>query len=182
MQVLALNGRKVLRMKRLGIPIALAAVAAMVLSALAAGPADVPPATGAPPRTLSPTGFAGSSETTISGLVVDASGRPLGDVSVKLYIGGLLTDEIKTSSDGSFELVNLIDYGRDDTIDLWFVPPDASLVMENVLLRESSSAVKNALYSRCIPRVPLDPITDVVVKLVDLSTKIRMLEKSSCLG
>lgn len=133
-------------------------------------------------RLTSQTGLAAGSETTIAGIVTDAVGAPLKDVSVKLYVGGLLMSEFKTSIDGSFEVVELLDYGRDVTIDLWFVPPTPGLVMENVLLKESSQAIAHSLYSKCVKRVRLDLITDVFVKLVDSPTRVAQIQRSGCAG
>jgi hypothetical protein len=133
-------------------------------------------------RLTSQAGFAGTSETTISGMVVDKDGRPIDNVAAKLYIGGVLVSEVATSPDGSFELVELIDYAQDVTIDMWFVPPGPDMVMENVLLKESTAAVQHGLYSKCISRVRLDPITDFVVRVLDLESRTRMLKTSDCLG
>jgi hypothetical protein len=168
-------------MKRILISV-LAAVLMMSLPAVAAGPSDTIPKTqvsGA--RTPVRSGFAGKSETTITGLVVDQSGQPLLDVNVKLYMGGLLTTEQLSSSDGSFEFTELIDYGSDITIDLWFVPPTDELVMENVLLKESSAALQHGIYSKCVKRTRLDPITDVIVKLYDLDSRVAMLKRKGCI-
>ena len=168
-------------MKRMIVSV-LAALLVMSLPAVAAGPTDaIPttPSTGMPAVVRS--GFAGKSETTITGLVVDEKGRPLLDVNVKLYMGGLLATEQLTSSDGSFEFSELIDYGSDITIDLWFVPPTDELVMENVLLKESSAALQHSIYSRCVPRTRLDPITDVVIKLYDLDSRVEMLRRKGCI-
>jgi hypothetical protein len=153
------------------------------MAAVSAAPPGETPPTSAPTssRLTAQTGFAGTSETTISGLCVDKDGRPLDNVTAKLYIGGLLVSEVATSLDGSFELVELIDYGVDTTIDMWFVPPNDELVMENVILKESSSAIQNRLYSRCVPRVRLDPITDMVVRLLDQDSRLRMLQTEDCL-
>jgi hypothetical protein len=133
-------------------------------------------------RLASQTGLAAGSETTIAGMVTDANGVPMKDVSVKLYVGGLLTSEFKTSIDGSFEIVELLDYGRDMTIDLWFVPPTPELVMENVILKESSSAIAHSLYSKCVKRVRLDAITDVFVKIVDSQTRVTQIQRSGCVS
>jgi hypothetical protein len=161
--------------------IALAALLVMSLPVMAAGPTDTasPPTTGA--QTAVRSGFAGKSETTITGFVVDEKGSPLLDVNVKLYMGGLLTTEQLTSSDGTFEFTELIDYGIDVTVDLWFVPPTDEIVMENVILKESSSARQNGLYSPCVQRVRLDPLTDVVVKLYSLESRIARLKRKGCI-
>jgi hypothetical protein len=170
-------------MKTATLTIVLAAIWLSAALVIAAGPADTPPtSTGGPTRLRTGSGFAGTSETTISGIVVGKDGKPILDVAVKLYIGGLLTREQLTSSDGSFEFAELIDYARDVTIDVWFVPTDPELVMENVLLKESSTAVQHGLYSPCVKRVRLDSITDFVVRLVDKKTRIDQLKRSDCLG
>lgn len=144
------------------------------------GPTKIP--TTRPNRLTGTPGFAGSSETTISGIVTDEEGSPLLDVAVKLYIGGLLAEEELTSTDGSFEISMLIDYGQDVTIDIWFVPSTNDLVMENIILKESTAAVENALYSDCVQRVRLDPLTDVFVKLTDLETRSERIRRSGCAG
>lgn len=168
-------------MKRMIVSV-LATLLVMSLPAVAAGPTDtIPttPSTGV--QTAVRSGFAGKSETTITGLVVDEKGRPLLDVNVKLYMGGLLATEQLTSSDGSFEFTELIDYGNDITIDLWLVPATDELVMENVLLKESTAALQHGIYSNCVQRIRLDPITDVVVKLYDLESRIAMLRRKGCI-
>jgi hypothetical protein len=163
---------------------ALLLACALVVAAspmLAAGPAERPPIDTSPSAKLvSPTGYGGGSETQISGLVVDRAGKPLADVSCKLYLGGILVTEATTSIDGSFELTQLIDYGRDITIDMWFVPSQAGLVMEDVILKESTTAVQRGLYSKCLKRVPLGTFTDFLVKIVDLKTKAEQLGGSGC--
>jgi len=168
-------------MKRILVSV-LAALLLTSLPAVAAGPGDTIPATPSTgTQTAVRSGFAGKSETTITGLVVDQSGQPLLDVNVKLYMGGLLATEQLTSSDGGFEFSELIDYGSDITIDLWFVPPTDDLVMENVLLKESSAALQHSIYSKCVKRTRLDPITDVVIKLYDLSSRVEMLKRKGCI-
>jgi len=152
------------------------------LAAVAAGPTDTTPPTTTGTAATVRSGFAGKSETTITGLVVSEDGQPLLDVNVKLYMGGLLVTEQLTSSDGSFEFTQLIDYGNDVTIDLWFVPPSDELVIENVILKESSSALQNGLYSKCAQRTRLDPLTDVVVKLYSLESRLAMLKRRGCMG
>ncbi|MBD3368151.1 MAG: hypothetical protein GF405_08295 [Candidatus Eisenbacteria bacterium] len=158
---------------------------ALVVSVAAAAPPSGTPDTGSssPPagRAASRAGFGGASETTITGLVTGKDGTPITDVTVKLYVGGLLMSEAPVEVDGTFEMTELIDYGSDVTIDLWFVPEDPDLVMENILLKESSAAVAHELYSDCIPRSRLDPITDVVVTLVDLDTRNERLGRRDCL-
>ena len=153
----------------------------MSLTAAAAGPTDTAPTQTTGAKTIVRSGFAGKSETTITGLVVGEDGQPMLDVSVKLYMGGLLVTEQLSSSDGAFEFTELIDYGTDFTIDLWFVPPTDELVMENVLLKESSAALQHGLYSKCVQRVRLDPITDVIVKLYSLESRIELLKRKGCI-
>jgi len=51
-----------------------------------------------------------------------------------------------------------------------------------VLLKESSLALEQRLYSQCVSRVRLDPITDVIVKLRDLDARNKMLEEKGCIG
>ena len=166
----------------LGVLCAAAALAVCMPALGVEGDLTPPIATPTATRLTSQTGLAAGSETTIAGMVTDANGSPLKDVSVKLYVGGLLVSEFKTSIDGSFEIVELLDYGRDVTIDLWFVPPMPNLVMENVLLKESSSAIAHSLYSKCVKRERLDPIMDVYVKLVDSQTRVAQLQRSGCAG
>ena len=154
------------------------------VSAVAVGPGDgtgVPP-TLSPGRLVSPTGFATSSETSIDGKVMNLDGDPLGDVAVKLYVGGVLLAEKMTSLDGTYEIVELIDYGRDVTISLWFVPADPTMVMENVILKESSAAVRQRLYSPCVKRIRIDPLTYVPMKLMSIDSRTRWLSESDCVG
>ncbi len=152
------------------------------VSAVAVGPDDgtasIPASTRG--RVISTTGFGGSSETSIDGKVMNLDGYPLGDVTVKLYVGGLLLAETATSPDGTYEIVELIDYGRDVMITLWFVPADPTLVMENIILKESTVAVQRGLYSPCVKRIRIDPLTYAPVKLMTLASRIRWLDESDC--
>lgn len=125
-------------------------------------------------------GFTGSSETAIDGVVMDRDGQPLNNVTVKLYVGGLLLSQVVTSPDGTYELVELLDYGRDVTVDLWFVAQDQSLVMENVLLKESQTALGRELYSKCTQRVRLDPLMYVPVRLYTLEDRTQSLRERGC--
>ena len=151
-------------------------------STLAVGPGgtpgSAPPATGG--RLLSNSGFAGTSETAIDGVVMDRGGEPIGNVTVKLYVGGLLLAETTTAPDGTYEFVELLDYGQDVTVDIWFVPSDPTLVMENVLLKESSGALAGRLYSGCTKRVRLDPLMYVPVRLYTLEDRTRSLRERGC--
>ncbi len=154
------------------------------IPAAAIGPSD---STGTAPvsspgRLVSSTGFATTSETSIDGMVMNLDGYPLGDVTVKLYVGGVLLAEKMTSPDGTYEIVELIDYARDATISLWFVSDDPNLVMENILLKESAAAVQQSLYSPCVKRIRIDPLTYVPVKLMDLDSRTRWLSESDCAG
>ncbi len=162
-----------------------ALLAVMVGAVLAAGPDGSPntiPAATSPARTPSNTGFGGTSETAIDGVVMNRDGDPVPNVTVKLYVGGLLLAETVTAPDGTYEFVELLDHGRDVTVDLWFVPADASLVMENVLLKESSAAIAGRLYSACTPRERLDPLMYVPVRLYTLEDRSRVLEERGCVG
>jgi hypothetical protein len=151
-------------------------------SALAVGPGGSPgsvPSSGNA-RMLANTGFAGTSETAIDGVVMDRDGQPLSGVTVKLYVGGVLLAEKVTAPDGTYEFVELLDYGQDVTVSMWFVPADQSLVMENVLLKESTGAVAARLYSDCTQRLRLDPLLYVPVRLYTLEDRTRSLRERGC--
>ncbi len=151
-------------------------------SALAVGPTGTPgstPSTGSG-RMLANTGFSGTSETAIDGVVMSRDGQPLDGVVAKLYVGGLLLAETTTAPDGTYEFVELIDYGQDASVDIWFVPSSPTLVMENVLLKESSSALAGRLYSACTQRVRLDPLMYVPVRLYTLDDRTRSLRERGC--
>lgn len=113
---------------------------------------------------------------------MNLDGDPLVDVTVKLYVGGVLLAEEITSSDGTYEIVELIDYGRDVTISLWFVAADPNLLMENIILKESKAAIEQRLYSQCVKRIRIDPLTYAPVKLMDLESRTRWLTESGCAG
>jgi len=168
-------------MKRSVFVVMLLIVAA--IAANAAAPSGTPgsgPSTPPSGRVTSRAGFGGASETTITGLVTGKDGMPMDGVTVKLYVGGLLLSEAEVEVDGGFEINELVDYGRDVTVGLWFVPENPDLVMENVLLKESSAATAHGLYSDCIQRVRLDPITDVVVTILDLDSRNDRLARRNC--
>jgi len=119
-------------------------------------------------------------ETSITGVVRDQSRKPLKDVSVKLFVEGLLVASALTDGQGAYKMKYAIDIGKDKTVMLWYVSKEPQWVPKAVVLHESKSAQSSHLISPCIPRVQVQPFLEFNVQMVDVSTRNRQLAQSDC--
>jgi len=121
------------------------------------------------------------SETTIEGKVTDATGQPLEGVTVTLFVGGRARQSTTTDVMGSYKISYLLDYGKDESVVLWYVPPMKPWLPKAVVLKESSSAVRNRLFGPCIPKIELKTAMQFDVSIVDAKTRTMQIKQSGCL-
>jgi hypothetical protein len=155
-----------------------------------------------PPRFLRPM----EGETSITGVVRDQNQNPLKDVSIKLFIDGVVVASTLTDGAGAYSMKYLIDVGKDKTVMLWYVAPpvqervvdtgkvgektnkvtmpegtSSKWVPKAVVLHESKAAIASKLISPCIPRVQVKPFLEFDVQMVDVPTRNKQIAQSGCL-
>ena len=120
-------------------------------------------------------------EQMVVGTVTDASGGPLGGVTVKLFADGKLVEIGHSSSAGSYEMRLPLNVEKDETVVMWFVPGTGDLMPQMVVLKKSSVASDNNLFSQCAVEVRMRSQTRVDVRLVNESELISSLKTKGCL-
>jgi len=116
----------------------------------------------------------------LSGRVTGTDGKGLAGVAVKLFEEGFLLAETATAGDGSYRLEVGYLADSDWTLMVWFVPPDADLVPEIVILRESLKSQELGLWSGCLPRIDLQPVMSFDALLVDEEQKLEQMSRMDC--
>ena len=155
-----------------------------------------------PPRFLRPI----EGETSITGVVRDQNQNPLKDVSIKLFVDGVVVASALTDGAGAYRMKYLIDVGKDKTVMLWYMEPpvqerdawtekpgekankvtisegtSSKWVPKAVVLHESKAALASKLISPCIPRVQVKPFLEFDVQMVDVPTRNKQIAQSGCL-
>ncbi|MDI6808712.1 MAG: carboxypeptidase-like regulatory domain-containing protein [Candidatus Eisenbacteria bacterium] len=120
-------------------------------------------------------------DTKIFGRVSDAQDRSLSGISVELFVGGLAAGSAMTDEQGSYSFSIPIDYGKNETIALWFVSKNTRLIHKLYILKESKSAKEHKLLSPCVPRLELTPSTLVNAQMLDAQMRIKQVSLSNCL-
>lgn len=116
----------------------------------------------------------------ISGQVVDALDIGVEGVTVKLFRGSFFVTETTTDIDGNYSLPFQFNASLDKSLVVWFLPQDAALVPELLVLRESFQSKELKLLSPCLPRVQLDTQITYNVTLQDEKAKLSSLSASEC--
>jgi hypothetical protein len=116
-----------------------------------------------------------------AGTVLDVNNRPLGNVQVKLFMNGEVVGRAVTESNGSYDLSAPYDPADDQTVLLWFVAADRTLMPKELVIQESKSSVRNGLISKCVPRASLSPGHQFRVYLFDSDSRNKELAESGCL-
>jgi hypothetical protein len=151
-----------------------------------AAPPDAPPDQPASPEEQEEARERGymkivTSETIIEGKVTDATGQPLEGINVLLFVGGLVKTTAVTDVMGDYQISYEIDYAKDESIVLWYAPGMPPWLPKAVVLRESSKAASNSLFSPCIPKIELKMAMKFDVSMVDAKTRTMQLAESNCL-
>lgn len=119
------------------------------------------------------TGYTG--DVKIQGIVSGAN-----TATVRAYVNGLKVAEAETGVTGDFTVSFQLDGALDQTAVVWFIPDDSNKVPEIVVLKESSAARRNGVWSPCLTR--LRP-SDVIIHNVTFLTQADLfatLEESDC--
>lgn len=116
-----------------------------------------------------------------AGTVLDVNNRPLSRVQVTLFIAGDVAGRATTDTDGGYELRAGFDPSDDQTILLWFVAPDRTLMPKELVIQESKASAASGLISKCVPRATLTPGHQFRVYLFDADTRNKELTDSGCL-
>jgi len=120
-------------------------------------------------------------EQMISGNVADFYDRPLGGVAIKLFAGGTLVHVGQSNASGGYEIPLPLNIEKDETVVLWFISTDRPLLPQRVVLKQSSYAKKNQLFSPCAIEVKMRPQMRLDVKLLDESQELAALKAKGCL-
>ncbi len=120
-------------------------------------------------------------QTTISGKVSDAQDKALQGTAARLFISGVEAASTVTDAQGAYSFTFPVDYGRNETIVLWFIPADTRLLPKIYVLKESKPARENKLFSPCVPRVELGPLTKVDAQILDAQMRTKQVILSDCL-
>jgi hypothetical protein len=100
--------------------------------------------------------------------------------TIRAYVNGLRVAESESGAAGGYEITLTLDGTLDETAVIWLVPDDSTKVAEIIVLKESSAARRNGVWSPCLRR--LKP-ADVLVHDVTFVTQkdlFASLEESDC--
>lgn len=116
-----------------------------------------------------------------AGTVLDIGDRPIPGVEVKLFVDGQLAGSALTDGSGYYDIRSPYDPAADETVLLWYVAPERSLMPKEIVLKESKASVAAGLISRCVPRATLTPGRQFRVYLFDPESRNKELAELNCL-
>jgi len=156
---LSLEVIAVMKLKRfVGVALATLALGTLALPALAQ-------------QTL--TGYTG--EVKLQGSVTGSN-----EAEVRAYVNGLLRGSTTSGPTGDYEITFELDGAVDQTAVVWFIPDNETKVPEIVLVKESSAARRNGVWSPCLKRLKAG---DIVIHNVNFLTQRELfssLEENTC--
>ncbi|MFZ1947903.1 MAG: carboxypeptidase-like regulatory domain-containing protein [bacterium] len=160
-----------------------ACVALLCAGAYAAEPPGKPEESGPADRQLRQEEGAplGMPEQFVSGTVTDYAGKPLGGVVIKLFADGDLVRAAHTTANGAFEMPMPLNVEGDETVVLWFVSTTEPLQPQFVVLKQSSRAKSNRLFSPCALSAKMRPQMRVDVRLLTENEEMAVLKGKGCL-
>jgi hypothetical protein len=120
-------------------------------------------------------------EQVISGTVTDYAGKALGGVVIKLFADGDLVRMAHTTSNGAFEMPMPLNIEKDETVVMWFVSTTEPLQPQFVVLKQSSEAKGNRLFSPCALSAKMRPQMRVDVRLLTENEEMAVLKGKGCL-
>jgi hypothetical protein len=100
--------------------------------------------------------------------------------TIRAYVNGLRVAEAESGPAGGYEITFELDGALDQTAVVWFIPDGDDKIPEILVLKESSAARRNGVWSPCLPR--LKP-ADVLVHDVTFVTQKELfdsLAESDC--
>ena len=92
---------------------------------------------------------------------------------IRVYSNGGLVHEAASDATGRFDFRFDVSGSVDETLVVWFLPDSDERVPELLLLKESSNARRNAVWSPCVPR---EKPTDVVLYDVTFREEKELLD------
>jgi hypothetical protein len=124
----------------------------------------------------------GTQPIVVYGHATVSDGKPLPEVNVSLFAGGLEAASAVTDTGGAYSMEPSIDRSKDETVVVWFTPPRGmGLVRNIVVLNESRAARKSRQFNPCLARVPLGDSTLVDVQILDQQSYATKIEESGCM-
>ena len=126
-------------------------------------------------------GVAVAATVSLHGKVCDGSGAGLGAIQIRAFVDGLVQGSAVSGPDGQYAIEFPYAPEADQTIVIWWIPAQAGLVPEILLLRESRRAVSLQLWSRCLPRRELSADLSYDAVLRTEEEKLKLLGPGGCL-
>lgn len=119
----------------------------------------------------------------IEGKVLSGSGDPIGDVLVKLFSNGVVTNSARTKGDGTFRIEGNPPMGGTNTTVLWFQSPEPDRLLDvQAVLSEGTVAREHKLFPECVQEVTvLGGGARVEVRLMTSDELQAAVEASGCL-
>jgi len=85
-------------------------------------------------------------------VTVQGSTKGSTDTEVRAYVNGLMVESVKADITGAYTIRFDVDGAVDQTAVVWYIPGDDTKVPELLVIKESSAARQNQIWSPCIPR------------------------------
>ncbi len=124
----------------------------------------------------------GAGPIVVYGRATLTDGKPLAQVNVALFTGGLEATSAETDTSGAYSMRVTVAVTTDETVVMWFTPPRGmGLVRSIVVLNESKAARQAREFNPCLRRVPLSDSTLVDVQILDQQTYATKIEESGCM-
>lgn len=119
-------------------------------------------------------------EAVLDGQILDALGIEIEGVTVKLFRDSFFVTEVTTDIEGNYKISFDYDPALDKTLVVWFLPQEAELIPELLVLRESFQSKEQKLLSPCLPRIQLAAQMTKNIELMDEKSKLESLSESEC--
>ena len=119
------------------------------------------------------TGYTGT--VTLQGSITGA-----GTATIRAYNNGLVTTNAESGVTGDYTVTFELSGERDETVVVWFLSDKSDMIPELLIVKESSLARRNGVWSRCIPRVKAQ---DVVIYNVNFRSEkdlLKSLQDDDC--
>jgi hypothetical protein len=116
----------------------------------------------------------------LEGQILDALGMEVEGVTAKLFRDSFFVTETTTDIEGNYRLSFQYNPALDKTLVVWFLPQEAELIPELLVLRESFQSKEIKLLSPCLPRIEISEQMTYNTELMDEKSKLESLSESDC--
>jgi hypothetical protein len=99
---------------------------------------------------------------------------------VRVYQNGLMSAAAESDVAGAYNLEFEVSGQTDETVVVWFLPDTEGVVPTLLVLKESSEARRNAIWSPCVPRLKLSSTVTYDVKFLSDKDLLKSLQGSDC--